>query len=345
MYENWFKTSSVYQNDYSDKHCIGNQIQTDPDTSVNIGTKVALLGFDQEIADAVRRDLFNCSFNFNQLQLIDLGNLRRKDTDFVVPILQELKKAGLNLIVIGPDDSLREAMHLALENDQRIVYVEKSGKHLFKEDNLQFYTENKQVKKIKLVAYQSHLFHKEKLKHKKLNQSLSLGDIRNNMRDSEPVLRDVNTMHFMLDSIRYSELPGIKDTSPSGLTSEEACQLMRYLGLNPLRNSLSIFGYDPKYDFHSQGVKMMSQLIWYYLEGLDQKKFDKPEAKENMAQYVVELSDYNLSLSFWKSDFSGRWWVEIPEEGNANTWLPCSYLDYKLACNNEMPKRILNELQ
>jgi formiminoglutamase len=345
MYENWFKTSVVYQEDFSDKHSIGYQIQTDPDTSINMGTKVALLGYDPETADVVRRDLFHCSFNFNQLQLIDLGNLRKKENDFVVPILDELKKAGLNLIVIGADENFREATHMALEDEHRIVYVEKSGKNLFSKNDLDFYVKEEKVKKIKLVGYQSHLFHKDKLKHKKLNQSLSLGDIRNNMRDSEPVLRDVNTMHFMLDSIRYSELPGIKDTSPSGLTSEEACQLMRYFGLNPLRNCLSIFGYDPKYDFHSQGVKMMSQLIWYYLEGLDQKKFNKTESKENMAQYVVELNDYNLSLSFWKSDYSGRWWVEIPEEDGENIWLPCSYLDYKMACNNEMPKRILNELQ
>jgi hypothetical protein len=172
-----------------------------------------------------------------------------------------------------------------------------------------------------------------------------LGDFRNNIRDAEPVLRDVSSIHFMLDSIRYSELPGIEGTSPSGFTSEEACQLMRYLGLNPIMNCLAIHGYDPKYDFHDQGVKMVSQLIWYYLEGLDQKKSDKPDTKENMTQYLVELSDYHLSLSFWKSEFSGRWWVEIPDEMDSTQFLPCSYMDYKLACNNEMPKRIMKEME
>ena len=85
-------------------------------------------------------------------------------------------------------------------------------------------------------------------------------------------------------------------------------------------------------------------MIWYFLEGLDQKKMDQPDSKENMTQYLIELSDYNMSLAFWKSDFSGRWWVELPDKAGNTELLPCSYMDYKLACNNEMPKRIMNEL-
>jgi hypothetical protein len=345
MYDNWFKASSVFTESNEDKHTIGFQIQKDHESDISIGTTVALLGYDSEIADAVRRDLYQCSYNFDKLQLMDLGNLRKKDLDFTVQILSELNKAGLNIIVLGPDNTFLSASCNAVSSPHYVGYVEKAGSMLFDPANKKQIFENELVKKTKLIAYQSHLFHKKFLEDKKLSQSLSLGDLRNNMRDAEPVLRDIDQLNFMLESIRYSELPGIKNTSPSGLTSEEACQLMRYLGLNPKRNQLCLFGYDPKYDFHNQGVKMVSQLIWYYLEGLDQKKLDKPDLKENMIQYLVELSDYNMSLAFWKSDYSGRWWVEIPEEDETTLLLPCSYLDYKLACNNEMPKRIMKELQ
>ena len=345
MYDNWFKASSVFADTYENRYSLGYQIQKDHDSTVSMGTQVAIFGYQEEIADAIRRDLCQCSYNFEKLQLIDLGNLRKKDIDFTVQILTELQKAGYNLIVLGPDDSFGEAMFKATDETNYVAFVEKAGVKLFDKANHPYIFENERVKKAKLIGYQSHLFHKDKLSHRKLSQSLSLGDLRNNMRDAEPVLRDVDTLYFMLESIRYAELPGIKNTSPSGLTSEEACQLMRYFGLNPKRNHLYLYGYEPKYDFHDQGVKMVSQLIWYYLEGLDQKKMDQPDSKENMTQYLIEMSDYDMSLAFWKSDFSGRWWVEIPSDEGEPDLIPCSYMDYKLACNNEMPKRIMKELQ
>jgi hypothetical protein len=176
-----------------------------------------------------------------------------------------------------------------------------------------------------------------------MNQSLSLGDLRNNMRDAEPALRDVNLVDFHLNSIRYGEIPGIPGTTPSGLSSEEACQLMKYIGLNPLKNKFWIQGYNPKYDFHSQGAKMVSQLVWYYLEGLDQMVDEQPD-KKFLTQYIVAMTGFQINLTFWKSEISGRWWVEIPVDGEESYLLPCSFMDYKIACNDEMPKRIMNEL-
>ena len=64
-----------------------------------------------------------------------------------------------------------------------------------------------------------------------------------------------------------------------------------------------------------------------------------------MTQYLVDLSDYELSLNFMKSDYSGKWWVEIPKEDEEPYLLPCSFMDYKIACNNEMPKRIMKEFE
>lgn len=346
MYSNWFKDSELFSREYNDKTTIGFQIQKDPDSLITIGTKVVIFGYDEEISDAIRRDLYACSFNFDQLQLIDLGNLRKTEKDFIVQMLTELNEAGMNIIALGTDQTFQYAVLNSIKTPQNIAFIEKTGKYTFDPAMDKNLFNNENIRKIKLIGYQGHLLHKGKLEPARLNHSLSLGEIRNNMREAEPVLRDVTTINFMLESIRYAELPGIKDTSPSGLTSEEACQLMRYFGLNPLSNCLSLYGYNPKYDFHDQGLKMVSQLIWYYLEGLDQKKMDRPDFKENMTQYLVDLSEYNLSLPFYKSDFSGRWWVEIPLQNSEDKYLlPCSYMDYKKACSNEMPKRIMKELQ
>ena len=81
MYSNWFKESETFSKIYKNKYSIGFQIQKDMDTSISMGKQICLIGHDPEIADAIRRDLYQCSYNFSNLQLIDLGNLRKKDTN------------------------------------------------------------------------------------------------------------------------------------------------------------------------------------------------------------------------------------------------------------------------
>jgi hypothetical protein len=50
-------------------------------------------------------------------------------------------------------------------------------------------------------------------------------------------------------------------------------------------------------------------------------------------------------LVFYKSDKTDRWWIEIPFISNVNnklkrnTLLPCSYEEYLMACNQELPER------
>jgi hypothetical protein len=57
----------------------------------------------------------------------------------------------------------------------------------------------------------------------------------------------------------------------------------------------------------------------------------------------VPLEDEELV--FYKSDKTGRWWIEIPFISDShnklkrNTLLPCSYDEYLVACENEMPER------
>jgi len=343
MYNNWFTESEVFQTEYKDKHCIGYQINREPEGFVEIGQQVALMGIDPEIADAIRRDLFQCSYNFSRLQFSDLGNIRKNTPEFLAQLFNELAENKISLIILGADNSFTKTMARISKSKENIAIVDKTFASLLENDTADELINNAYIDKIKLISYQGHLVHSMHINHPKMNQSLSLGDLRNNLRDAEPALRDISLIDFHLSSIRYGEIPGIPGTTPSGLSSEEACQLLRYIGLNPYKNKLWIQGYNPKFDFHSQGVKMVSQLVWYYLEGLDQMVDEQPD-KKFLTQYIVAMTEFQINLTFWKSEISGRWWVEIPAVDAEQYLLPCSFMDYKIACNDEMPKRIMNEL-
>jgi len=343
MYNNWFAESEVFQTEYKDKHCIGYQINREPEGFVEIGQQVALMGIDPEIADAIRRDLFQCSYNFSRLQFSDLGNIRKNTPEFLAQLFNELAENKISLIILGADNSFTKTMARISKSKENIAIVDKTFASLLENDTADELINNPYIDKIKLISYQGHLVHSMHINHPKMNQSLSLGDLRNNLRDAEPALRDISLIDFHLSSIRYGEIPGIPGTTPSGLSSEEACQLLRYIGLNPYKNKLWIQGYNPRFDFHSQGVKMVSQLVWYYLEGLDQMVDEQPD-KKFLTQYIVAMTEFQINLAFWKSEISGRWWVEIPAVDAEPYLLPCSFMDYKIACNDEMPKRIMNEL-
>ena len=345
--KNWFKDSEVFFENYGDKSLIGNQIHKSPENIMTTGNSAVLIGIDSTIADSIRRELYKTSFAFNNIYLADLGNVRNNSPEFILPILQEFLMQNINIIILGSNKQQFDSQLKAFENNfLNIGFIEKAGDIIFDKDTQSLIKNSNSIHKAKLLGYQTHLLNNEKLTDALYSHSMRLGQYRNNYREIEPVLRDVDLLMFNMDSIRYSEVPGIKNTSPSGLTSEEACQILKYLGLNTKINIIDIIGYDQKFDFHNQGAMMVSQLIWYYLDGIDQQISDDIFDTSSMSNYVVELNDYDFSLNFFQSKKTGRWWIEVPNSNDKPSYyLPCSQEDYNKATKNEISNRIFNELK
>ncbi len=343
----WFKESDVFYSSDFDKLSLGFQIHKYPEKLIKREKSVTIEGIEEEIADSIRKELYKTYYQFENIYLTDLGNVRKNNAEFVVSILKELVENDTNIIVLGGTKEIFETQLRALKSySNNISFIEKSGDLLFDERIQKILKKNNQkLNKIKLIGYQTHLVHSSMFDKNLINNSIRLGQIRTNYTEIEPFMRNIDLALFNMDSIRYSEVPGQKNTSPSGLTSEEACQIVRYLGLNTSNNILSIMGYTPKYDFNNQAAMLISQLIWYYLDGLDNMIYDDLVSSKSLTKYIVELSDYNLSLHFFQSVKSGRWWVKIPQEQeNHSYYLPCSEDDYNKATKNELSIRIFNEL-
>ncbi len=343
--KNWFKESDIFYESFDDKFSVGYNIQKYPEKIIRKPNSAIIVGIDDNISDSIRKEFYKTSYPFERIHLTDLGNVRNNSPEFLTNLLKELIDIDVNIVVIGGSKEHFATQLKALNHHKNdIAFFEKSGDILFDKDIQNTLKENK-INKVKFVGYQSHLVHKSKLTGSLANSSMRLGQIRNNKIELEPLLRNVDSSIFNLDCIRYSEVPGLKNTSPSGLTSEEACQIMRYLGLNTCKNIFNIVGYNPKFDFNNQAAMLVSQLIWYYLGGLDDMIDDDLTNSNSLTKYIVELSEYNISLHFYQSIKSGRWWVRIPNElEKKDYYLPCSEDDYTKAINNELSTRIFNEL-
>jgi formiminoglutamase len=132
---------------------------------------------------------------------------------------------------------------------------------------------------------------------------------------------------------------------------EEACQICRYAGLSDKLKAFGTFGFRGDFDRQGQTAQTTAQMIWYFLEGLLQRKGDFPASLDGLTEYIVERKGYDPPLKFWKSRRSGRWWVQVStpsvEAGPVQQRLvPCSHNDYLAACQqDELPERILNILK
>jgi hypothetical protein len=121
---------------------------------------------------------------------------------------------------------------------------------------------------------------------------------------------------------------------------------MRYAGLSEKVSSVGLFEVNPGHDQRGQTAHLSAQMLWYFLDGFSQRSNDFPDEKNGQyIKYYVDMEGHKEDVVFYKSKSTDRWWMEIPvsEEKRSkyrrHLMVPCSYLDYQTACNNEIPDR------
>ncbi|WP_235296832.1 arginase family protein [Portibacter marinus] len=164
---------------------------------------------------------------------------------------------------------------------------------------------------------------------------ISLGSLKNNISHCEPFIRESKLFFFDLDAIRSSDVNNESFSNPSGLYSEDATQMFRYAGMNELNKTVIIN------NCTESQISLISQLIWYYAEAAAIRFPDHPYFTNTVNEYVVDVDSLDMSVSFYKSKSSGRWWVKIPDIP-MNKWKSCSYEDYQNACKDLISPELLN---
>ena len=174
-----------------------------------------------------------------------------------------------------------------------------------------------------------------------------LGQVRDNFKETEPLIRDADLLSFDLSSIQSADAPGAVDAQPFGLSGEEACQICWFAGMNEKLSSIGIYGYDPYFDdANNKTAKIAAVMIWYFIEGFYSRKDSLSFKSADYIKYTVSLDSKPNTLVFYKSKRSGKWWMEIPHNQTSRfdrvSTVPCSYSDYQLAQKGEIPERWIN---
>jgi arginase family enzyme len=346
-----------------------------PDTPVGDLSeyKVAIVGIPEDrnakirgsamAPDHIRNKLYNLYRVNTAIKVIDLGNLISgntvQDTYFALrDIVLELKEKGIISIILGGSQDLTYGIYLAYEKlnslfnfvtvdsrlDLGIIQDEiKPESYLIpilsrKKELLFNYTN---------LGHQKYLVDQEDIDflQQQCNDTIRLGDIHSNISITEPILRDCAFVSFDMNAIRQGDAPGCTHPSPNGLYGEEACQISRYSGMG---NSLMVFGIFnvlPASDINEQSSHLAAQMIWYFLEGVSQRKYEVPSGKSNVfKKFIVSFTGKDREIVFYKSLESDRWWFEVPvisDTKQKKILISCSHEDYQYACNQEIPDRWL----
>ncbi len=315
-------------------------------------------------ADAVRKRLYGLTKGNYSLRMVDLGNILAgdtfKDTYLAVQtVCEELMKADIVPIIIGGGQDLTFPQYLAyqaLERQVDAVIIDPRfdlDEHKTEGAPLNSRTylnhiilhEPDYLFNLTNLAYQTYFVSQESidLYEQLYFNATRLGIMSGKLDQVEPAIRSADMLSFDMAAIRYSDAPGNANVTSNGLFGQEACQICRYAGMSDKLSSIGFYEYNPNLDMRGQTAMLLSQMIWYFIDGYYDRKADIPFVPQTAyTTFRVALENEGHELVFIKSKKTDRWWMQVPYFGSKSVneryfLMPCRYEDYQIAVEGEMP--------
>lgn len=315
--------------------------------------------------DYVREKLYQLYEGSYNTKIIDLGNIARGETVVdtyyaLKTVVEELMKKDIVPLIIGGGQDLTYVQYLGYEHmEQKVDLLVVDAQFDLEDDSHPETieaTSTSYLSKIFLhepnylfnysnMGYQTYFASQDSLRvmEKLYFDVHRLGELTQNIAVSEPIIRNANMLSFDMGAIRSSDAAANGNAKPNGFYGEEACQICRYAGFSDKLSSIGFYEFNPAYDTNGQTAMLLSQMIWYFIDGFYNRKKDFPlNPRSQYLIYKTSLKHDDHELVFVKSKKSDRWWMQVPYPtgGSKNErfhLVPCRYEDYRTAVSGEMP--------
>lgn len=346
--------------DYKDAHMALIGVKEERGNLGNVGAAQA--------ADEVRKKLYNLKRGNGAYRIVDLGNLNighdlNETYTRIAEVCRILLESNVLPILIGGTHDLDYGQYCGYETLEKLISFLNVDAFLDLEDQEKSPENRKHIHKVLLhepnylfsythLAYQSYLIDPLSVSvlEKLYFEAFRIGQMRTNMQEIEPAIRNADLLSFDVTAIRSADAPGNANAQPFGLTGEEACQICWYAGQNEKLSSIGFYEYNPRWDDeHNKTASVIATMIWYFVEGYYFRKEEQNFRSNDFLKYTVSMPVEPETLSFYKSKFSEKWWMEVPnlmakEKYARNSIVPCSYSDYQTAVKGEVPERYIHTL-
>jgi arginase family enzyme len=307
-------------------------------------------------ANAVRTALYDLYYWHAQVNVVDIGNVKigqsiQDSYAALRTVISELLLQNKKIVIIGGAHDLTLAQYHAYTSIPTLVNaVVVDAKidldlearlprdHFLEElftglpNHLNHYSH---------IGFQSYFMHPHMLEtiDKLRFDCFRLGRVREGIEEMEPVIRDSHMMSFDISAIQNAQAPANLIT-PNGFNGEESCTLMQYAGMSWKTSTIGLFGYQAELDVNNMTAIQIAQMFWYIMDGVQKGKKEAPLTEsDRFKEFHIAFSD--IETNFLQSKSTGRWWMQM----HNNEWAPCSYKDYLVASNNEIPERWLRALE
>lgn len=344
------------------------------------GVQLAIIGVKEErlkpehigistTPDEVRKQFYKLLQPKYKIKIADLGNIEPgsnvNDTMFALnECLKELHQLKIVTIILGGTSDLAYAQFTAYQGlnqnlnvlaiDAKIDLKQHETDPLYSNYLYKFITHQPNfLFNITHICNQAYYVEQESLDaFDKMNfDVLRLGQVRTKMQETEPLARNADMVVFSLNSIKAADISASVDMNPNGLYGEEACQISRYAGMGNDLSSIGFYDLNAFNDLKHCGSKLVSQMVWYFVDGFYNRKHDYPtnQSKDYMI-YRTTFKNSDHEIVFYKNIYNERWWMEVPypkERSNqkGTFMVPCNYSDYQAALNDEIPDRWMRAYQ
>jgi arginase family enzyme len=315
--------------------------------------------------DLIRKFWYALAAPTPAMRIADLGNLTDSETmdevyDKISYVIEHILRIGKTVLFLGGTNDLVWPIYRAFEQLEMppIDYVSIDSMLDLRDADLSItnhsfnnqivrYTPNYLNSFSNLGTQSYFVTESERKALRDLNfDSIRVGDLHTNIRLGEPYLRQAHMVSFDMNVVRHAEAPGVSHPSPAGLTADEICQLARFAGMGYHLQVAAVTEVNPMNDLHDQTAHLAALVLWYVAEGFYHRRQDKPNAdRSNVRRYTVELTGAVRDITFYYSEQTDRWWMEVPDihaldnKGGRKMLVPCPLSDYETALQNEIPDR------
>jgi arginase family enzyme len=279
------------------------------------GCKIAIIGLEETRnaffpvvgcqLDDFRKSfyqLFPGNWNF---KICDLGNLPNgetpEDTYFALKeICHYLKQINVVTIFLGGSHDLVFPLYESYQMNKQLVNIVSVDNQFDFSQKEELISGRSYMSRIIMeqpnyllnystLGYQSYYIAQEELDlMDKLHfESVRLGALLDDVRQSEPYFRDADVASFDMKSLSW-QATGSSTGNPNGIDARTVCALARYAGISDRLSIFGLFELIPSNVFH----KLLAQIVWYFIEGFNCRFAEYPVlTSEGVIKYTVTLSD------------------------------------------------------